>query len=601
MTATPLCFVLGVSLFTPSWAGQPQEPILPPALPWDGASRSLVAAQDDPWITPCEESGLVATPRHAETLAWLERLALASDAIEVIELGRSAEGRPIAMVIASTEGAFDADKVRASQRPTVFAHAGIHAGEIDGKDAGMMLLRDLTVGGSKVELLDRLNFLFIPILNVDGHERFSAHGRINQRGPVEMGWRTNSNNLNLNRDFTKLDTAGVRAVVRVLTEYDPDLYVDLHVTDGIDYQYDITFGWVGPHGFSPSIANWLEGELRPALTRDLQAQGHIPGPLIFAVDNLDLSKGIVDWTGSPRFSNSYGDARHVPSVLVENHSLKPYDQRVLGTYVLLESMLRSVARAPDSLRRAIAQDRERRVERIPVGWRPGNQQESFELLGVAHEVFESELSGAKSVRWLGKPERMTVPYVRLNKPAAAVRRPAAYWVPAAWTEVIARLEAHGVRLDRIDEPREVGVTMDRIQSFELESAPFEGRMRMQVKTKLEQRTQRFEAGSVRVSTDQPLGDLAMLLLEPRSEDSFLQWGFFPTILQRTEYFEDYVMVSLAESMLAEDPPLRSEFEEKLARDEAFASDSRARLEWFYERSPWYDAQHLLYPVGREVE
>ena len=167
----------------------------------------------------------------------------------------------------------------------------------------------------------------------------------NQRGPVEMGWRTNAKNLNLNRDYAKLDTPEVRGVVAAINAYEPDLYFDLHVTDGSDYQYDVTFGFTGPHGYSPAIAGWLKDHLERGLMADLTAAGHIPGPLIFAADDRNPAQGLLEWTSPPRFSNGYGDARHLPTLLVENHSLKPYDQRVLGTYVLLESALRTLGRS----------------------------------------------------------------------------------------------------------------------------------------------------------------------------------------------------------------------------------------------------------------
>ena len=202
-----------------------------------------------------------------------------------------------------------------------------------------MLLRDLTVGGRHGGLLDHAHFLFVPILNVDGHERFSPFNRMNQRGPRQMGWRTNRRNLNLNRDFAKLDTPEVRALVAAIERWQPDLYLDLHVTDGADYQYDITYGWNPPHGWSPAIASWLDEVLRPAVDHELEAWGHVPGPLVLVANNRDLSGGFLGWTAGPRFSNGYGDARHLATVLVENHSLKPFDQRVLGTYVLLASAL----------------------------------------------------------------------------------------------------------------------------------------------------------------------------------------------------------------------------------------------------------------------
>ena len=190
------------------------ESLLPPAMAWDGASRSWIAATDDPWRTPAEASEFRTTPDYDTTVAWVERLVEASPRLHKVSLGDSLEGRPIWMVVASADGADSPEALHASGRPLLLAHAGIHSGEIDGKDAGLMLLRDLTVGGRQGELLEAASLLFVPILNVDGHERRSAYNRMNQRGPDEMGWRTNAANLNLNRDYAKLDTPEIRALVQ---------------------------------------------------------------------------------------------------------------------------------------------------------------------------------------------------------------------------------------------------------------------------------------------------------------------------------------------------------------------------------------------------
>ena len=230
------------------------EALLPPGLDWSGDSEALIAAATDPWITPSEKTGLRATPTYSETVAWLNRLVVAAPELEMISIGTSLQGRDIYMVVASADQTFSPEAMRESDKPLLIAHAGIHAGEIDGKDAGLMLLRDMTVGGKRKELLAGANFLFIPILNVDGHERISPYNRINQRGPENMGWRTNARNQNLNRDFTKLVTEGVRALIKVFGQWKPDLYLDLHVTDGADYQYDITFGGtVATVGHRPSV------------------------------------------------------------------------------------------------------------------------------------------------------------------------------------------------------------------------------------------------------------------------------------------------------------------------------------------------------------
>ena len=580
--------------------------ILPPALPWDGASRSLALDPEsgDPWITPAERSGLTATPSYAETVDWLRRLVAAAPELGTVSLGKSGEGRDLWMVIASADGTFTPRALRRAGKPVVMVQAGIHSGEIDGKDAGLMLLRDLTVRGTRRALLDGVSLLFVPIFNVDGHERSSELGRINQRGPERMGWRTNATNLNLNRDYTKADTPEMRALLSALGEWRPDLYVDVHVTDGMDYQYDVSWGHAGEQTWSPSASRWLSSVLSPPVRRELEAMGHVPGELVFALDGNQPDRGLYHWTAaSPRFSDAYGAARHLPAILVENHSLKPYDQRVLGTYVFLAAVLETVGENAESLFEAIAEDRARRPAEVTLAWEVPKDQppETVEFLGVAWRREDSRVSGGEKVVWLGKPETTELPRVSPTRPAVTLQRPAAYWIPGAWGEVIERLAVHGVEMERLTAPREVEVEIYRLTATKLAGEPYEGRVRVELTAppEVERRRELYPAGSVRLSTDQPLGELAMLLLEPQSPDSFFQWGFFHSILSRTEYVEGYVMEPMAERMLAADPELKAEFEKKLGEDPDFAADPRQRLRWFYRRTPFFDPRWRLYPVGRE--
>lgn len=574
--------------------------LLPPELPWNGASRALIAKAGDPWVTPAEASGLTTTPRYDETVAWLRRLEAADDRVALISLGRSPEGRDIWLVSVTAEGATTPAALRANGRPTFLAQAGIHAGEIDGKDAGMMFLRDLTVRGTKSGLLDRANFLFIPILNVDGHERFGPFGRVNQRGPVECGWRTTARNLNLNRDYAKVDAPEMRALIRALNDWAPDLYYDIHVTDGIDYQYDITFGYTGTHGYSPYAAGWMDLNLAPALFHDLKAAGHVPGRLIFAA-GATMEEGLFDWTAGPRFSNAYGDLRHLPTLLIENHSLKPYRQRVLGTYVLLESTLRLLGRLGHELRTASVADAARRPAAMPLSWRTGpGDTAQVQFLGVTSRQVPSSVTGAERTEWLGRPVTMTIPLFRQRTVATSVTRPRAYWIPPQWTEAIDRLRVHGLAMETLTAPRTLSVEMYRIDEPKLDGRAFEGRVQVTGRPVVEVRTRTFPAGSVRVATDQPLGDLAVVLLEPQSDDSFFRWGFFPEILSETEYVEEYVMEPMARAMLAEDPALRARFDAALAADSLLAKSPGARLRWFYRQTPFRDDAWRLYPVAREV-
>jgi hypothetical protein len=529
------------------------------------------------------------------------------------------------MISDSTEKNIDAASLKKSAKPILFAQAGIHSGEIDGKDAGMMLLRDIAFGNKKL-LLDKVNFLFIPILNVDGHERSSSYNRPNQRGPQNMGWRTNAQNLNLNRDYAKIDTKEIRAVINVMNAYDPLLYMDIHVTDGADYQYDITFGGHGKQGYSTGISTWLANTYKPMADRVLADNGHIPGSLLTTVNDRDFSEGNLLIMGEPRFSDAYGDLRHMASILVENHSLKPFKQRVLGTYILLESTLAILATKGQLLKESTIADRAKRATEIPMKWKVPQMTKSvsFEpqsnllekknsapppdsllLSGIQSIIKKSAITNADYVEWTGKPTTMMIANFRGTEPVAFVKRPNAYYVPASCNEIIERLKIHGIQMEILQQPKEVTVEMYRIQDAKFENEggktlPFEGHIQVNGTAMPELHKQVFSAGSVHISTNQPLGDLAMLLLEPSSPDSYFQWGFFLPIFQRTEYIEGYVMEPTMQKMLDNSPELKKEFEQNKASDTAFANSPSAIYDWFYAKTNYYDSKYLLYPVGREL-
>lgn len=576
---------------------------LPPAPAWEGRSVELLVDADHAWATDFEKSGGFESPDYAATMAWARRLVAASDDLAMISLGDSPEGRAIEAIIASTEGAFTLEALRASDRPLLFAHAGIHSGEIDGKDAGFMLLRDMTVVGTKRGLIEAANFVFVPIFSVDAHERRSEHSRMNQRGPRVQGWRTTAQNLNLNRDYTKAQGLEMQHMLRALNACEPDLYLDLHVTDGADYQYDITYGFNGTHGWSPAIAAWLGSTYRSTVDAALSGMDHVPGPLIFTVDRADITKGMYQWTAGPRFSNGYGDARHLPTVLLENHSLKPYRQRVLGTYVFLEASLRALIDDADGLQAAIARDRAARPASVHLGY-----QQSPEPLGtidfraIRAKTFESPVSGATEVTYDAESFTVEIPIVGNATPTNIVDRPAAYWIPAAWSHLKWFLDLHGIAYESLDAPTTRDVEMLRLPDASMDAMPFEGRARVTPGETIEAETVSvdYRPGALRVPTDQDLGTLAMLLLEPQSPDGVFQWGFMLEILSRTEYFESYAMEPMARAMIEADPGLMAEFEAALA-DSTIEDSPRMRLNWFYEKTPYYDREWKLYPIGREVD
>lgn len=570
--------------------------LLPPAPEWKGKSLELIRSQKDRWVTPTETSGFVTTPDYRATMEWLNKLDAESDLIKIVSIGRSLQGRDIKMVIVSATGDFSPEELTSSKKPLLLIQAGIHAGEIDGKDAGMMLLRDIAFGSRK-QLVSGVNILFIPILNVDGHERSSPFNRVNQRGPENMGWRSNSRNYNLNRDYAKVDTEEIRAVLGIVNRFKPDLYLDIHVTDGADYQYDITYGF--SEHYSPQISSWLSDKLRPAVDDALKQNGHIPGPLVFATNDMDFADGMAEFPYSPRLSNGYGDARHLPTILVENHSLKPFRQRVLGTYVFLEAVIRLLEKETASLHSAIEADQLTRSKQLVLSWKKAAKVDTVAFLGIQSERRKSTITGSDYVVWNAKPIKQRIPYHRFNEPDKITARPKAFWVSPSYPDVIERLRVHGIDMDVIDLAVEVEASFFKIENPRFSSRPMEGHFTVQADAKLVPAREVFYPGSVRISTDQPLGDLAILLLHPESPDSFFQWGFFPDIFSRTEYMEHYVMEPLAAKMLRENPALKQAFESKKQNDSTFASSPYAVYNWFYQKSPYIDKKWLVYPVAVE--
>lgn len=570
--------------------------LLPSVIDWSGATQDYIVADDDPWVTPAELSDFKETPNYQQTRNWLEKFAKQYPQVMLTDIGVSHQGRPIMMAIVSSDKT--PERIKANGKPTLLIHSGIHSGEIDGKDAGLMWLRHMF--RNQPELIEQFNLLFIPVLNVDGHENNRAANRVNQRGPNKMGWRTNARNQNLNRDFAKLDTPGVNALVKVINDWPVDLYLDMHVTDGADYQYDITYGYNTFNHYSPNTIAWLEKSYRPTVDDALNQRGHIAGDLVFALDGTDIKKGLAHFTASQRYSNGYGDTRHLPTILVENHSLKPYKQRVLGSIELYAATTDVLIKQIKSLRAAVTKDKAARPESIVVSFKNSETPFAKDFKGIKYQRYDSPITGRKEAKWLAEPEEYTLPVFR-KVADKSVKVPNAYWIPATYPEVIQRLQQHGVKLEIIDKPTTVKIEQSKFINPKITSRAFEGRALLRFEEIEKAKVSKtYQPGAARISTDQDLRSLIVILLEPESIDSFVRWGFFNEILQRTEYMEGYVVEPLAKKMLAETPELKAEFDKAL-KDPEFAKNPYRRLGWFYKRSPYYDPAHNVYPVGVEVK
>lgn len=569
---------------------------------------TAAAARAADWTTPAEASHFRTTPSYADTLTYLERLQKAAPGkIRLETFGTTPEGRPMTVVIASNDGTFSPGAARAAHRPVVLLQAGIHPGEIEGKDAGLMLLRDFAVAGKLPHLLDHAVLVYVPVFSVDGHENSSPYHRINQNGPASMGFRGQSQYLNLNRDYVKADAPEMRAWLKLWQRWLPDFLIGVHTTDGADYQYDLTWYTEDPHKLDPGVAAWQRA-LMDAAVPAYEARGHLASIYLEFKDGRDPRKGIANFGSGPRFSTGYAALQNRPALLIETHMLKPYAVRVRAVYDLVDVLLERIGQHPDALLKTTAAADARTIARasdpsarVALTFKPDPVSTPYELKGYAFTVSHSAILNSDWIQYdPTHPQRYTIPNWNGLLPDFSIAPPAAYAIPAQWTVLIDRLDAHGIAYRRLAHPVKVSAQGYQLDQPQWASKPFESHLMLRdVQVSPVSREVTLPTGSVIVPLDQRAANVAIELLEPQAPDSMLRWGYLDAVFEPKEYGEPRVVEKLARQMLAAEPTLKAAFEHKLHDDPAFAADPSARLMFFFKRSPWYAAQDVgAYPVLR---
>ena len=569
----------------------------------------FASANAEDWTTPAERAQFTTTPSYADTRAYLQRLAEAAPkTIHLSRFGVSPEGRDLMLVVAASGGEFTPQAARASGKTILLVQSGIHAGEIEGKDAALMLLRDLSIKRKYPHLLDDTILVWLPIFNVDGHEHSSPHNRINQNGPAEMGFRATAQNLNLNRDYVKADAPEMRDWLALFDAWQPDLFIDVHTTDGADYQYDLTWYMEQWGPLHHAVQAWQTTAFERDILPTFEKKGHLAAPYLDLVDHRDITKGIANFGSGPRFSTGYVALRNRAALLVETHMLKSYAVRVRATYDFVLATLERLARDDGALHKAIAQADADTIARgkaggasLAVAFETSKQSVPFTLKGYAFSQTPSAVSGDTWVQYDPRtPKTYVIPNHRDLVPTQTVTLPAAYLVPAGWPQIADKLREHGIAFARVEHPLHLNVERYQLASPQWKQAPFEGHhMLADFAQKPESVAMDFASGAILVPLDQPLANVAVNLLEPRAADSLLRWGFLDAIFEQKESPDARVAEKLARDMLAKDPSLKSEFEARLASDADFAKSPEARLAFFYDRSPWYSTQRIgQYPVVR---
>lgn len=484
--------------------------------------------------------------------------------------------------------------------PTIWIQAGIHAGEIDGKDAMFALMKDVLEKKMNPNPFKNLRILFIPIVNLDGHERFGKWNRPNQIGPEEMGWRTTAQNYNMNRDFAKVDSPEMQALNTLWNQFKPIINLDLHVTDGAHFQPEVGIIVTPTTHNGTSALHTIGKEYETKLMAKMKERGRSALPFYpsFEADDQPLS-GFSRGVSPPRFANGYWFVRNRIGVLVESHSWKDYATRVKTHYDTIVSTLEIAQKnAMDWMQVGLQIDKENLSgKKINVAFKHTKKSTMIEFPGYKYTVAKSKVSGSDVIRYqLDKPEVWTVPFYEEVLPATTVMAPEkGYYIPASEMNTIKKqLDVHGIKYELLKKPVPEKLKVFRAIKATPSTNSFEGHQTLAVEGEWNEEKVEMKNGVYFVPIDQTSGMMAVHLLEPLAPDSFVYWGLFNRFFEIKEYMEDYVVEDVALEML-KDKDVQREFDEKLI-DEKFSKDPSQRFQFFYKKHSSWDERFSRYPI-----
>ncbi|MCG3194842.1 MAG: hypothetical protein DIJKHBIC_04110 [Thermoanaerobaculia bacterium] len=561
--------------------------------------------EDSGWETHFERTSGLETTSYEETVSFLERLAEETGQGRLICIGETPQKRPIFVFIAGHSEDLSPESTEREGKLVVLVQNAIHGGEVEGKDAWLLLLRQILVSGELRHLLEDLILLLVPVLNVDGHERMSPYNRPNQNGPVRMGWRTTSQSLDLNRDYAKARSPEMRALLSLFNEWLPGFVIDNHTTNGADYQYHVTYSIETHETIDKGLASFAREELIPFVREGVEAAGFLTAPYV-QLRTSRIEDGFADPPSLMRYSTGYAAAQNRLSFLVEAHALKPYANRVASTLAMNIAILECLAKNASHLRdlneaadqNAVLGFGERQEE-FPLIVEGSRDTDPFLFKGFESSWEYSPVTGAAVRRYSETAIEFEVPYFAGSAVLETVTPPLAYFVPEELTEVLDVLALNGIEKHREEEG---AWRAERYEWDELEFSPrpYEGRQTVSCTIRARQEWVRLSGNGFVVPVAQRRARLLIQLLEPHGPDSLFHWGFFNAFLERKEYAEDFIFEPIARKMLEGNSKLRVEFDQRL-EEEDFRQSPSERLDFLYRRSPYFDRREETYPILRLLE
>ena len=558
------------------------------------------------WLTHFEKSNQLESPDYENTLKYFQKFADKTPFVNIKTIGLTPQGRELKVIIVSKDKAFSAEQAKKTGKAIVLIQNGIHPGEVEGKDACMLLLREILITKEKQHLLDNTILLIIPVLNVDGHERVSPFNRPNQNGPKKMGWRTNALNLNLNRDYLKADTPEIKSFLKLFNEWLPDFMIDNHTTNGADYQYHVTYGIETHQNIDRDLVNWIDKKYLPYLTNKVEGDGFIVGPYM-EFKSGTIESGILDLPAPPRLSHGYCATQNRVCLLVETHSLKPFANRVFSTKSMMEHTIsfvndnhKEILLLNRSADRQTIKNYLVNKKKFPLVLAGNGKFDKFLFKGFEWYDEHSEITGSTVRKYTDNPMEVEIPIFNKANSLKKIIVPAAYLIPPQFSDVIDVIKSHSINFNILNTNKKLKVEKYRFTNVKFAPRPYEGRQLPSFQCNSFSEWIEIEAGTLIVYTNQRQLRVIINLLEPEAPDSFVSWGFFNAFFERKEYAEAYVMEPYAKQMIKDNPDLRSEFYKRLNDDESFRNNEGERLDFFYKRSPFYDRGENVYPIMRLI-
>lgn len=561
---------------------------------------SLSVVAQNKFVTPFEKGNGNQSTTYEECISFYEALDEAYSTIKMVQKGTTDSGKPLYLVLYSNNSQFDFEGENANKKAVILINNGIHPGEPDGIDASMMLMRDLAMG--KVKTAKNTFIAVIPVYNVGGMLNRNSHSRANQNGPEEYGFRGNGRNYDLNRDFIKSDTKNSRSFQQLFTELKPDLFLDNHVSNGADYQYTFTCIATQHERLGNQLGNFFINDLYPTIVKDMQQKKIDVVPYV-NVHSTTPDKGFEQFTDTPRYATGYTTLFHTLGFVPETHMLKAYKERVKVTY---EFMISSIKYADANVMKIkkMRQDAMKDFQpgmNYPLDWTIDSTKVSYiDFKGFKGDYKASDISGKDRLYYdRSKPFTKKIPFYGDYKPSKNITIPSAYIIPQSQWQVLDLLQLNGIKYSQLQKDTIIEVESYKIESYKTSNSAYEGHYSHYNTTVSKSiKKLKFYAGDYIFSTHQTSVKYLLETLEPEAVDSYFNWNFFDTILQRKEGYSAYVFEDLAKEFLTENPKVKAEFEKKKLEDKAFAENAYEQLDWVYRQSPYYEKAHLQYPVYR---